>query len=485
MVAWAELKLQLAPRSDVQSVRLPSCCRFCNNYDKRKAPSKTNDPTKIMLPIRRRSHFLLDKQPGWKALKIRLRIRYGGGYVTNLFIGHRAEPEKWSVEMERCMKNTTHGDARTPASVINRDLQIVEEVLESAFSYFEEQEHLPTPEELKAKYFDLVGDRLGMVREKPKKGEKTLLLDLWDKFISTESIRKGWSKGYQKTFHSVRASLKEYSPSATIADINQQWIIRFASHLAMHRGLLNSTIDRSLRLLKSFFRWAKKSGYYKKDYEDFFEIRLKGADSNRSAIYLTWEELSRVYTLPIEDRADDVARDLFCFLCFTGMRYGDMQRLKRSDITHESVRFIAQKTDTYIDIPLNDYSRAILDKYSGETFPNGRALPSMWTSPLNAAIKRVCQLAGVDTPITRLRYSGQRRIEETLPKWKLASSHIGRHTFVVSALTLGIPSEVIRKYTGHKTEATMRPYIAIADELKTQEMAKFNRPLVQAKVDAE
>ena len=99
---------------------------------------------------------------------------------------------------------------------------------------------------------------------------------------------------------------------------------------------------------------------------------------------------------------------------------------------------------------------------------------------LNRAIKSVCKQAGIDAPVTRLRYSGRQRIEEALPKYEVVTSHIGRHTFVVQALTLGIPSEVIRKYTGHKTEATMRPYIAIADTLKAQEMEKFNRPLLSS-----
>ena len=99
---------------------------------------------------------------------------------------------------------------------------------------------------------------------------------------------------------------------------------------------------------------------------------------------------------------------------------------------------------------------------------------------LNRTLKSVCEQAGINAPVTRLRYSGRQRIEETLPKYEVVTSHIGRHTFVVQALTLGIPSEVIRKYTGHKTEKTMRPYVAIADTLKAQEMEKFNRPLLSS-----
>ena len=50
---------------------------------------------------------------------------------------------------------------------------------------------------------------------------------------------------------------------------------------------------------------------------------------------------------------------------------------------------------------------------------------------LNHIIKSVANQAGIDTPITRLRYSGADRTEEAYPKYALISSHIGRHTFVV------------------------------------------------------
>lgn len=440
-----------------------------------------------MLPIRRRSHFLLDAQKGWTALKIRLRIRYGGGYVTSIFIGHRAEPEKWSREMERCLKNTTHGDQRTPASVINRDLQIAEECLESAFAFFEEQEHLPKPEELKAKFSELVGDKLGMtIRQKGadgnvKSGDR--LLDLWDGYVENEHIRQGWSERHLANIRTARMHIDKYQPRTRLDDIDEKWIVGLVTFLSKNRGLKNTSIDKTLRLIKRFLRWAKKSGIYTHDYQDFFELRLKGTDANRSNIYLTWEELSYIYTMDLRLHSERIARDLFCFLCFTGIRYGDLQRLQRKDVTANAIRFFAQKTDTLTEIPLNDHARAILERYQTDTFDDDRALPPMAEQRLNRIIKTVCQQANIDTPITRLRYSGTERTEETFPKYELVSSHIGRHTFVVNALALGIPSEVIRKYTGHKTEKTMLPYIAIVDKLKEQEMAKFNRPLRHSSAD--
>lgn len=54
------------------------------------------------------------------------------------------------------------------------------------------------------------------------------------------------------------------------------------------------------------------------------------------------------------------------------------------------------------------------------------------------------------------------------------STHIGRRTFVVVSIYLGIPETVIMKFTGHKDYETMKPYIAVIDEQKSREMSKFN-----------
>ena len=432
-----------------------------------------------MLPIRRTCHFLLDKQKGWKALQIRYRIRYGGGYITSVYVGYRVDPDKWSPEAERCLKNTTHGDRRTPAAMINRALQYTEEAIDSAFSYFEEIEYLPTPEELKEKYNEYLGETLGTSKQAPAKvapEDKRKVVSLIDLFIEAESVRRSWSERHKANIRTARMHLADYSQSATLEDISEKWVAGFITHLTAKRGLLNSSVDKTLRILKSALYWAQGQGLYEKDYRRFFEVRLKGIDSNRAEVYLTWEELSRLASVELRLHSERVARDLFCFLCFTGLRYSDLKKLTHDNITPTSIRYYAQKTDQLIEVDINDHARAILDKYKGEETP----LPPMAEQRLNRTLKSVCEQAGINAPVTRLRYSGRQRIEETLPKYEVITSHIGRHTFVVQALTLGIPSEVIRKYTGHKTEKTMRPYVAIADTLKAQEMEKFNRPLLSS-----
>lgn len=114
---------------------------------------------------------------------------------------------------------------------------------------------------------------------------------------------------------------------------------------------------------------------------------------------------------------------------------------------------------------LKNFNRDMLD---------GMALPSVSNQWSNRAIKEIGDLCGIDEPVLITTHSGRNRSEATMPKWTLLSTHCARRTFVVTALQLGIPIEVITRWTGHSDLKAMRPYIAIVDELKAKNMAKFD-----------
>ena len=54
------------------------------------------------------------------------------------------------------------------------------------------------------------------------------------------------------------------------------------------------------------------------------------------------------------------------------------------------------------------------------------------------------------------------------------TTHAGRRTFICNALSLGIPAQVVMKWTGHSDYKAMKPYIDIADDIKANAMNKFN-----------
>ena len=93
---------------------------------------------------------------------------------------------------------------------------------------------------------------------------------------------------------------------------------------------------------------------------------------------------------------------------------------------------------------------------------------------MNEYLKELCELAGINTPVHITYYRGQQRIDETLPKYELIGTHAGRRTFICNAILLGIPANVIMKWTGHSDYKAMKPYIDIADETKVQAMSRFD-----------
>jgi hypothetical protein len=132
------------------------------------------------------------------------------------------------------------------------------------------------------------------------------------------------------------------------------------------------------------------------------------------------------------------------------------------------------KTADSLSIELNDVTRAILDKYKDVPFKDNKALPNYTNQAMNRDIRLLCQLAGIDEEIRITTYKGNTRKDEIHSKWELVGTHTGRRTFIVTTLSLGIPPNVVMKWTGHNDYKSMKPYIDIVDSIKAESMAKLN-----------
>ncbi|MBE0674459.1 MAG: site-specific integrase, partial [Bacteroidales bacterium] len=132
------------------------------------------------------------------------------------------------------------------------------------------------------------------------------------------------------------------------------------------------------------------------------------------------------------------------------------------------------KTDDPLQIDLNTYSRAILEKYKDVPSPADKALPVISNQKMNDYLKELGKFAGLTEPEQVVYYKGNERIEENYQKWQLLSTHAGRKTFISNALFLNIPAEVIMSWTGHKDHKVMENYYKIVAPHKRREMDKFN-----------
>ena len=239
-------------------------------------------------------------------------------------------------------------------------------------------------------------------------------------------------------------------------------------------GLKNTTIKKKLELLTWFLNWASEHGYNTNMAYKSFHPTLK--TTQKKVIFLSKPELERLKQLQIPSGLPhlEAVRDVFLFCCFSGLRHSDAYNLRKNDIKEDHIEVTTVKTADSVSIELNSVTREILQKYKDFPFADNKVLPVIQNQPMNRHLKELCQLAGINEPIRITTYTGNQRKDEIKEKWELVGTHTGRRTFIVNCLSLGIPPNVVMKWTGHSDYKAMKPYIDIVDSIKASEMTKLD-----------
>lgn len=372
-------------------------------------------------------------------------------------LGFHVDKTKWDASAQRCRRNTTHGKQFIPAIRINAAIQHHEEIVAEAAN------QASSADELK-KYIDKL---LGRAKDEE---QKTDFFSLYETYIVEQSHISGWAKAVVYKHKRLIKEWKAFRPDIALTDINENTLNAFRDFQTA-LGHQNETTAKKISMSRWFFRWCISKGYMNNMEWTAYKPHLKKA--SRRVIFLTWDELMRVYNHTFEFPYLERVRDVFCFCCFTSLRYSDVLALKKTDIYKDALHITTQKTNTALTIELNDYSRAILDKY--KDMDGEKALPVISSQKMNKYLKEVCRQCNIDEPITEITYNGNSKSTVTKPKWQMMGSHCGRRTFICNALMLGIAPNVIMKWTGHSDYKAMKPYIDIADEAKKSAMSLFNK----------
>ncbi|MDR2009908.1 MAG: site-specific integrase [Bacteroidales bacterium] len=412
---------------------------------------------------------------------IRMRVSYAGNRV-DIRVGYSIEPEKWNAEEGRVIAGSKNRFKQT-AGEINKTILSCEELVEEVFTRYELLEkRVPTTNELKAAFDEIAG------RTEPEPQEPgKQFYEAYAEFMETMGRQNNWTQATYTKFNSLLEHLRNYSKTLALETLTEKELREFVVSL-QNSDLRNTTISKYISFFRWFLRWAFNAGYYEGKLHESFKPKFKGVDGNsKEIIYLEWEELLELYSFkfPPAKTSLPAVRDVFCFCCFTGLRYSDVAKLKKSDVKKGYITVITQKTVDSLIIELNKYSKAILKKYENVGLPNDMALPVVSNVKMNENLKEMGKEAGLTTPQRIVYFMGNQRHEEVLPKYALLTTHCGRRTFIVNALRLGVPAEVIMKWTGHSDYKAMKPYIKIVDKLKASEMEKFDNFKVQEKKEKE
>ena len=90
---------------------------------------------------------------------------------------------------------------------------------------------------------------------------------------------------------------------------------------------------------------------------------------------------------------------------------------------------------------------------------------------LNTYIKEIGELAGIDTPIEKVRMQGVKKVSRMFKKHQLLSIHVGRKSFITLSLEKGIAIQEVMSLSGHTTFKAFRRYVDVNDSPKKTVMA--------------
>lgn len=261
--------------------------------------------------------------------------------------------------------------------------------------------------------------------------------------------------------------LRSYEKSGnplSLKYLGQKFYDSFYS-FAISQGNHPNTINKRFQSLRTFLNHLTDREFNTN--LDFKKWKLPKIIPTK-IITLSYDELTRVFKLELTNQKLVKVRDLFIILCSTGLRFTDAIKIRPHSLKNDSILIRADKTQEIVTIPLNDFSRAILNKYSNDLTPL-----AISNQKFNDYLKEVCKVAGLNNTVSVTDRTMNLR-ETIKEKWQAVSSHTGRRTFITLGLELGMRQDVLMSITGHTDGRSFRKYIDHTNRIKASEMNKWN-----------
>ena len=314
---------------------------------------------------------------------------------------------------------------------------------------------------------------------KPKEKKPVGFWDYWENFIEArgKKIQPDSLKKYNTLASHLRSFEKERKKPLKLEAINKATLEDFQDHLAYVVGLNTQTTAKTLKFFKAYLNWCLERKYLSDNNFTFFKV---SGQPDGLKVIMTDEDLHKIRSLDMGDKNYlKNVRSLFILACSTGLRFSDFSRIGdqhlKKDKDDYSLKIRQQKTKDFVTLPLNNESLEIVRGIiAGDIRP-------ISNQKMNAYVKELCQLAGIDEPFEVETFTGNKKISEIVPKYQLVSTHTGRRTFATKLLERGVAAETVMRFTGHRDYKSFTKYVNIPPQaqMKTVREALLDKPLME------
>ena len=371
---------------------------------------------------------------------VMLRIYLNNERLSLGSTGISVKSSQWDKEKERIKGRTTEA--------LNTNLQLdnIASGLQSIFRRIEMSD-IVSLERIKSEF-------LG------KKEEIDTLMQLFEKHNGDVAKQVGVSVGkatLQKynvcKRHFSEFLEKQYKRSdLKLTELTYIVIREFDLYLRTEVGQNANTATKTMKTFKTITLLGQKMGVLLHD--PFMNHRFHIEPVNRG--FLTDEEILLIANKDLGISRLELVRDIFIFSCFTGLAYIDVSNLTPDHIVtlgdKQWIMTQRQKTSVETNVLLLDIPKAIIAKYGGKTYRNGKLFPMLTNQKTNSYLKEIADICGIKKNLT---------------------FHLARHTFATMSLSKGVPMESVSKMLGHTNIRTTQIYARITNKKIEHDMEEL------------
>ena len=295
--------------------------------------------------------------------QVAVRVRWNSKQSEVTFItGKYAESDKWDIDRQCAQKNTTHHVRKMSfrASEINECISEFKECIEDVFSSFALRNSIPTSIELK----NIVNDRLGRDCQTPASSTSEIppLQELFERFVAEEKRLRNWDHQCVEKYRQAYNHWTSANPGISLDKITLESMFNLKDWY-VENNYKNTTINHRLFVIKTFFKWLNTNVPGKPVPEVVLNFSTNFKDPKHSITFMLYDELLYFTAFEFDNERLSHARDLWCFMAYTSLRYSDLANLQLGHIQGNQIHMMTQKTSEFINIPLTDGAKVYIEGF--------------------------------------------------------------------------------------------------------------------------
>ncbi len=319
---------------------------------------------------------------------------------AELSISRKVDPVKWDSSSQRAKGRSE------AAKTLNEYLDRLENSVSKSFNMLNENDSQISAAILRdmligkhEKYYTLISVF--------KKNNQMVKLEEGTKYT------KDTVKRYEISIDRIRAFIHSefHTDDIKLNDLNSSFIRKYEVFLRTTYECGHNTAMKYLKHLKKVIHFAMEMEYI--DQDPFSHYKTAYKDVNRG--YPTEAELLRIENHVFRIYRFDRVKDVFLFVCYTGLSYSDLKQLKRDSLSKgidgkNWVIYEREKTGVQAWIPLLPKAQAIIDKYKDdpECVTNNKLIPVKSNQKLVSYLTEIAELCEINKNITM--HLGRHRI---------------------------------------------------------------------------